>query len=220
MVLKGKKAHARIRLLLTLWELCAVEAEVGRGEITRKIVRKGEKMADYQELFDELMDGGTIAIPRRNKIAIDSEQVRDLLGSALQDEDFEFKAQIGRNAANALLRLIREGTKAGVSVDSKPATEAAKITSYEEFKQVALTVYDSLNRDFNLDNLVPIYRIRREIGDRVSRSEFNEWLLKMQENDVLQLLEGSVEDGAPDKIEDSITTKVSGLRCYAKRLNG
>jgi hypothetical protein len=79
-------------------------------------------------------------------------------------------------------------------------------------------VYDSLNRDYNLDDLVPIYRMRREIGERVGRSQFNEWLLEMQANDIFQLLEGSVEDSAPDKIEDSITTKVNGLRCYVKRL--
>ena len=180
MVLKGKKAQARTRLLLTLWELCAAEAAVNKGEITKKIVRKGEKSADYQALFDQLITEGAIEIASRNKIVIDSKQVQDLLSSALQDEDFEFEAQIGRNAANTLLRLIREVVKVGVSADLTPATETAKITSYEEFKQVALTVYDSLNRDFNLDNLVPIYRIRREIGDRVSRSEFNEWLLKMQ----------------------------------------
>jgi hypothetical protein len=219
MALKGTKAGAKTRLLLALWELGAIAAEIRKGDLTKKIVKKGEKSGDYQELFDELSSAAAISFLARNKIAIDLDRVRDLLSVALEDEDFEFKAQVGRSTANALLRLIREVVKVGVSVDLKPTTEAAKITSYEEFKQVALAVYDSLNRDFNLDNLVPIYRIRREIGDRVSRSEFSEWLLKMQENDVLQLLEGSVEDGAPDKIEDSITTRVSGLRCYAKRLD-
>ena len=66
---------------------------------------------------------------------------------------------------------------------------------------------------------MPIYRIRREVGDRVSREHFNEWLLEMQANDILQLQGGSLPDSDPAKIEDSITTEVSGLRCYAKRLN-
>jgi len=92
------------------------------------------------------------------------------------------------------------------------------IVSYDNFKVVAIDVYDRLNRDYNFDDLVPIYRMRREIGEKVSRSQFNEWLLEMQANDIFQLVEGSVEDSAPDKIEDSITTKVNGLRCYVKRL--
>jgi predicted nucleic acid-binding Zn ribbon protein len=65
---------------------------------------------------------------------------------------------------------------------------------------------------------VPIYRIRREIGDRVSRSQFTEWLMEMQANDILQLQGGSVEDSAPDKIEDSIRNELGKLRCYARRL--
>jgi hypothetical protein len=97
-------------------------------------------------------------------------------------------------------------------------TKEKAIASYDEFKPVALDVYDQLNRDYNLDSLVPIYRIRREIGDRVSRSHFNQWLMEMQANDILQLQGGSLPDSDPSKIEDSITTELSGLRCYAKRL--
>ena len=41
----------------------------------------------------------------------------------------------------------------------------------------------------------------------------------MQADGILQLLEGTVEDSAPDKLEDSVMTKVSGLRCYAKRID-
>ena len=69
-----------------------------------------------------------------------------------------------------------------------------------------------------MDDLVPLYRIRREIGDRVTRSQFDEWLLEMQANDILQMQGGSLPDNDPAKIEDSITTEVSGLRCYAKLL--
>ena len=41
---------------------------------------------------------------------------------------------------------------------------------------MALKVYDRLNRDYNLDDRVPIYQIGREIGERASRSQFNKWL--------------------------------------------
>jgi len=111
------------------------------------------------------------------------------------------------------LKWFRENQGQGVSVVSAP-----KISSYDEFKAVALETYDQLNRDYNFDNLVPIYRIRRAIGERVTRSQFSDWLLELQSNDVLQLQTTGVEDNAPDKLEDSITTKVSGLRCYAKKI--
>jgi predicted nucleic acid-binding Zn ribbon protein len=84
---------------------------------------------------------------------------------------------------------------------------------------VALEVYDQLNRDYNYDKLVPIYKMRRTIGDRVTRSQFSEWMLEMQANDILQLQGGGIEDDALDKLEDSIMTDLSGLRCFAKRID-
>jgi predicted nucleic acid-binding Zn ribbon protein len=81
-----------------------------------------------------------------------------------------------------------------------------------------LDVYDKLNYEHNFNNLVPIYRIRRTIGERVNRTEFNDWLLEMQADDIFQLQGGSVEDSAPDKIEDSVSTELDGLRCYARLL--
>jgi len=118
--------------------------------------------------------------------------------------------------ANSALKWFRQnqGQVVGKNVESAP-----KISSYDEFKAVALETYDQLNRDYNFDNLVPIYRIRRAIGDRLTRSEFSDWMLEMQSSDILQLQTTGIEDNAPDKLEDSIMTKVTGLRCYAKRIN-
>jgi hypothetical protein len=98
------------------------------------------------------------------------------------------------------------------------ASGGGVIGSYEEFKSVALDIYDKLNYEHNLNNLVPIYRIRRVIGERVNRTKFNDFLLGMQADDIFQLQGGSVEDSAPDKIEDSVTTELDGLRCYARLL--
>ena len=101
---------------------------------------------------------------------------------------------------------------------AKIEDKADYLNAYEEFKSVALAVYDKLNYEHNLNNLVPIYRIRRAIGERVNRTEFNDFLLEMQADDIFQLQGGTVEDNARDKIEDSISTELNGLRCYAKRL--
>jgi hypothetical protein len=113
--------------------------------------------------------------------------------------------------AKALLQWIKsEGNQSKV--------DREKIDSYPEFKKASLKVYDRLNQDFKYGNLVPIYQIRRQIGEAVDRSQFDEWLLEMQADDILQLLEGSVEDSAQDKMADSIRTELSGFRCYAKKI--
>lgn len=213
------------RLLLALWDLGGTQQEVKKGQLTKRIVAKSQKVADYQGIFEELQKQGAIAISKKG-YSLTSGKGLEVLGEGLRSGDFKFEGTIvGTWAANALLRWISQidvaVTGADVLVNGKGALAKLSegIASYDEFKSVALEVYDKLNQNYNLDDLVPIYRIRREIGDRVSREDFNTWLLEIQEKDILQLQGGSIEDSAPDKIEDSITTKVSGLRCYAKRLN-
>lgn len=228
MPLKATDPHAKILILLALWDIGAAQQQVNKGVLTKRIVPKGGKIGDFQEVLDQLITEDLMQISGK-KVFLTAKGM-NFLSAGIKDPQFQFINQIGAKTGNSLLKWIREmgtisneGSSAVASTQSAAAKKppsglSARINSYEEFKQVALEVYDNLNRDYNLDNLVPIYRIRREIGDRVSRSQFNDWMLEMQANDILQLMEGSVEDSAPDKIEDSITTKVSGLRCYAKRL--
>jgi hypothetical protein len=133
---------------------------------------------------------------------------------------FEFDgSQIGTRLGNALLKWIRHQDGAASVAVETGKKDAGAIASYEDFKAVAIDVYDSLNRDYNLDDLVPIYRMRRAIGERVGRSQFNEWLLEMQANDIFQLIGGEMKDVTPDKAEDSIKTELGAIRYYAKRLN-
>ena len=93
-----------------------------------------------------------------------------------------------------------------------------EIDSYELFKEKTLDVYDQLNQDYNLDNLVPIYRIRRELGDRLPRQKFNEWLLEIQSNDLVQLMGSDQSNVTSEQIEDSITIPGGGTRFFVKRL--
>jgi len=232
MVFKGSEAEARTRLLLALWELGASGEAMKRADMLEKVVRKGERNGDYQLFLDALQEKEAIAIYKQGRtqyVHITPDSLRALLVASLQDSDLEFGAHIGKNKANSLLRLIREMAKASVPVLNGAASPVAfngngngnareSITDYEEFKHVTLNVYNMLNRDYNMDDLVPIYRIRREIGDRVSRQQFSEWLFEMQAEDFFQLLESGIEDNAPDKVEDSVTTSFGKLRCYAKRL--
>lgn len=225
MALKSTQDQARTRLLLTLWTLGTTSEEIKKGDLTRKVVRKGEKTGDYQPFLEELVDKGAIATTAGRPVLITTnpEQIKQLLLVGLQGSDFAFNANVGKNTANALVNLIRGMGQVPEKAASAPVAASngngqAQITSYDEFKDVALQVYDTLNRDFNMDNLVPIYRIRREIGDRVSRENFSKWLFEMQSNDSVELLEESVEDSAPEKLQDSVTTKLGKLRCYVKRL--
>ena len=142
------------------------------------------------------------------------------LSECLKNPELQFEGTIvGTWVANALVRWIAQMNGAVSTFAAQGKAKEKAIASYDQFKPVALEVYDRLNRDYNLDDLVPIYRIRREIGDRVSRSQFNEWLMEMQGNGILQLIGGEMPDITQDKREDSITIPGGGLRYYAKRLN-
>jgi hypothetical protein len=108
--------------------------------------------------------------------------------------------------------------KAIEKAEKETKRKPGQIVDIEEFSKLADTVYDKLNKENNYDNLVPIYQIRRAMGDKVSRGDFNKLMIKVQENDKYQLMEGSVEDSAADKIEDSVSTNWVGLRAYAKKI--
>jgi hypothetical protein len=108
--------------------------------------------------------------------------------------------------------------KAIEKAEKETKRKPGQIVDIEEFSKLADTVYDKLNKENNYDNLVPIYQIRRAMGDKVSRGDFNKLMIKVQENDKYQLIGGSVEDSAVDKIEDSVSTNWVGLRTYAKKI--
>lgn len=221
--LKENQIQAEIRFLLCLWDLGAVNKEIKRGVLNKRIVRKHEKSTDYEKIISELEKEGAIAISK-NGFSLVSPNGIEVLGDGLKNPDFRFEGNIvGTWAANALLKWINENSNTVVatstSVNGNGNGKTTGIKSYDEFRKIALDVYEQLNRDYNLDNLVPIYRIRRTVGEIVTREQFNEWLLEMQANDILQLQGGSLPDNDPVKLEDSVTTEVSGLRCYAKLLN-
>ncbi|MEA5575459.1 hypothetical protein [Anabaena sp. UHCC 0451] len=211
--------YAQTRLLLALWDLGASEQEVKKGLLTKRIVAKGQKMADYKEILEDLQMQGAVNVSRTG-YSLMSPIGLEVLGAGLRSGEFKFEGTIvGTWAANALLRWIGQiDVAVSAPVALVDAVKGGVIGSYEEFKSVALNVYDKLNYEHNFNNLVPIYRIRRTIGERVNRTEFNDFLLEMQADDIFQLQGGSVEDSAPDKIEDSVSTELDGLRCYARLL--
>jgi hypothetical protein len=199
-----------VRLLLVLWDLGG--AAVRKGDLNGRFSGKTQ---EANEACAELIKVGAIE-SSSGKLFTLTDTGKTLLTSALADDEFEFEAQIGKKMANALLKWLRSTPV--TSAEPVAKTVGSAIESYEAFKVVALEIYDRLNRDFNMDNLVPIYRIRREIGERVERSEFNEWLLEMQAQDHLQLIGGEMPSITPEIAEDSITTSLGAARYYAKRI--
>ncbi|TAE01729.1 MAG: hypothetical protein EAZ96_18025 [Oscillatoriales cyanobacterium] len=217
-------AKAKVRVLLNLWNEGEGKSKVNQGKLTKLIARTNENKKTYELVLNELEDSGAIAYLRqkgRSQVELTAKG-KEVLAAGLKNRDslFEFDgSQMGARLGNALLKWMRhEDGALGVGVEAGKGDVGA-IGSYEEFMSVALKVYDSLNRDYNLDDLVPIYRMRRAIGERVARSEFNEWLLDMQANDIFQLIGGEMTDITIDKAEDSIKTELGALRYYAKRLS-
>jgi hypothetical protein len=204
-----------------LWSMDGLTAPVNRSKLTDAIKGSG-KVSDFKGVFEELEQEGAIAITGREvRLSIEG---LNLLGKKLKNSNFEFATQVGVKTANALLKWIQKTENepvlsTEVSANGKNGqASGARVISYEEFKQMAVEVYSRLNRDYNLNNLVPIYRIRRDIGEQVSRSQFNDLMLELQANDVLQLIGGEMPSLTPDKAEDSIETKLGGMRYYAKML--
>jgi hypothetical protein len=220
MVLQGSRQHAQTRFLLALWDLSESQGKSNatRGAVMPRAKRSKETSGDFDAIIEDLVSQGAIAVDGKSYTL--QPFGKQLLSKCLLDSEFEYDSNVGAKTVNTLLQWIRQqGSVAVPSMNgSSNGQSATPISSYEQFTQVALETYEELNRDYNMDNLVPIYRIRRQIGDQVSRSQFDEWLLKMQADDIFQLQGGSLPDNDPNNLEDSITTELSGLRCYAQRL--
>lgn len=209
------KVNTEIRLLLNLWGLGNGQGLVKKSELLRPYKGK-EKKAVYEVSLNDLADRGAIALTMDKKVPKLSltDAGSQQLANGLLSADFGFEGQlVGSRLANAALRWFRQNQ--GVAVNAEAI--APKISTYDEFKVVALETYDQLNREFNYDNFVPIYKIRRSIGNQVTRTGFNDWLVKMQADSIFLLQENAVEDNTRDKLEDSVSTPINGLRCYATK---
>jgi hypothetical protein len=117
-------------------------------------------------------------------------------------------------------KITAEGAKLTTNKqkDKKPPTGVASKITRKQFDKEVIDTYERLNRENAYDDLVPIYHLRRAMGDQVSRSDFTNWLLDMQVKDKFQLMAGEISDMTPDKREDSVIIPDVGLRYYAKRL--
>ncbi len=155
-----------VRLLLVLWHLSLDGPEVRKGDLNGRF---SGRTAEAREACASLVSTGAIEASANGNFLTLTDAGKSLLAAALAGDgvEFKFEAQIGAKMATALLEWIRSNSVSSAAPVAKSAGSA--IESYEAFKVVALETFDRLNRDFNMDNLVPIYRIRREIGEKVKK---------------------------------------------------
>jgi hypothetical protein len=93
------------------------------------------------------------------------------------------------------------------SAEPQKADKPKPIKDSREFSRVATDVLSRLSRDYNMDSLVPAYRLRESLGDRVSKQDFDKWSLEMESSGKIQIMEDSVEDNAPSKIDAGIEVR-------------
>jgi hypothetical protein len=209
--------QAKTRLLLALWDMDAIDTEVMKSKVTRRIVPKNQKVADYQGIFDQLEKDGAIAIAK-NKFSLSPKGV-ELLGKSLKHPEVKFEGTIvGTWVANALVRWIAQ-MDGGVSTAATNGKLAGKqaIASYEKFKPEILTLFEKLDKSYNYSGLVPIWHLRRELSERIGRDEFTNWMMQMQGDQLFYLQSGEARGATDEQKRDSITDDVRGLLFFASQ---
>jgi hypothetical protein len=200
--------NTEIRLLLNLWDLGNGQGLVKKSELLRPYKGK-DKKAVYEMSLQDLEEGGAIALTDTKKVvrmSLTDAGLQRLAAGLLGEFGFEGQL-VGSRLANSALKWFRQNQGQAITVMS-----ATKISSYDEFKVVALETYKRLSYESNVSKLVPIYQIRRDIADRVTRTQFNDWMLEMHRTDVLHLHDGGSLQATDDQTRDSIYSEL--LKTY------
>jgi hypothetical protein len=217
----------------------------GRAKATRVLERNGISRASADDMsadaieaklkakgVDESTIDAVVGVEKQRQ-AEENEAIAAKVSAKIDNENFQYKGNVSAKEVNALLQQIRERQAGGNTSTQKaekpqPKTEkqqkaATPIKKYQDFENAITKTYERLNKELNSDGLVPIYEVRRRLGNRVSRSQFDNWLMEMQASDKIQLMGGSLSPsgnkvGNAEQIRDSVTTELSGLRTYMQRL--
>lgn len=217
MSLNTSEAIAQTRLLLALWDMTTSPETtiVKKSELLNRVKKKNEKSQDFQPLLDALEEKGAIERRTEKRTALVSLQESgvQLLATGLRNSEFEYTSNVGKKDVNALLKWIRqmEGSASG-SVGTVQA-----IDSYDEFKAEVLNLFEKLDKGYNYIGLVPIWHLRREMGERVDRLQFNDWMMEMQAEKLFYLQSGEARGATDEQKRDSIYSDIRGLLFYASQ---
>ncbi|MFM6001466.1 MAG: hypothetical protein ACKPCI_26350 [Dolichospermum sp.] len=216
-------SYAKTRLLLALWELGANEQKVAKGKLSKRVVSKGQKMTDYQGILEDLQGQGAITILKKGSAisyTLNSPVGLDVLGVGLRSDEFEFESgkTIGTWVTNALLRWFRQvDVVVNKTVVLDNGVKVEVIASYEEFKLEILGLFDKLDKSYSHAGLVPIWQIRKEVGNRLQRDQFNTWIMDMQAEQLLYLQSGEARGATEEQKQDSINSEIRGLLFFASK---
>ena len=214
-------AKAKVRVLLNLWNEGEGKSKVNQGKLTKLIARTNENKKTYEGVLKELEEAGAIAYLRekgRTQVELTAKG-KQVLAAGLKSQDslFEFDgSQMGARLGNALLKWMRhEDGATGVGVEEGKGDVGA-IASYEEFKPQALALFEKLEKDFNT-GLVPIWHLRRELGEKVSRENFRDWIMQIQADGLFYLQSGEARGATDEQKRDSISDDVRGLLFFVSK---
>jgi hypothetical protein len=87
--LEGLETQAKTRLLLALWDLGGIKQEVKKGELSKRIVSKGKKIADYQDIFEELEKQEAISKSKKG-YSLELPKGLEVLDKSLKSTEFAF----------------------------------------------------------------------------------------------------------------------------------
>ncbi|MEG4311910.1 MULTISPECIES: hypothetical protein [unclassified Microcoleus] len=215
-------AKAKVRVLLNLWDLSGGKMKVKKGELTKRIVRTNETSQRYVEVLGELQATGAIEYSLVNRVTLVelTAKGKEVLAEGLKSKDslFEFDgSQIGTRLGNSLLKWIRhQDGVASVGVE-KGKGDVGAIASYDDFKSQALALFEKLDKGYNYMGLVPIWHLRRELGEQVSRENFKDLIMQMQADRLFYLQSGEARGATDEQKQDSISDDIRGLLFFASK---
>ena len=209
------KTQETTRLLLALWELGVDKKAFTKGELPDRAKRPAT-------VFNQLVTEKAIKLKEINgekqkSYLLEAKGV-ERLAEELKTVDFALSgATTGAWLARGLLKWLQQmETVTAISSTNGKATKDA-IASYEAFKSEALTLFDELNKGFNYAGLVPIWHLRQKFSDRLKRTEFNDWTMQMQAEQLFYLQSGEAIGATEEQKQDSISSEIRGLLFYASQ---
>jgi hypothetical protein len=215
-------AKAKVRVLLNLWDLGGGKMRVKKGDLTKRIVRTNETSQRYVGVLGELQESGAIEYSLVNRVTMVelSAKGKEVLAQGIKSRDslFEFDgSQIGTRLGNSLLKWIRHQDGAASVAVEKGKGDVGAIASYEDFKSQALALFEKLDKGYNYMGLVPIWHLRRELGEQVSRENFKDLIMQMQADRLFYLQSGEARGATDEQKRDSISDDVRGLLFFASK---
>jgi hypothetical protein len=184
-----------LKLLIYVWSA----GTISKGELSKRLGKKltGNALKDLLEKLqnEQVLN---ISVNKQKQTISLTPTGNQTLKEHLYSPDFKFTGNQGARLVNDLMEWFRKNAVTEAKSAPRP------ISTYEEFKQVVVDTYDKIKKQFNYIKLVPVYRIRRELGDRVDREKFNEWMLEMHYTDVMRLHGGTPDETSEEAARDSI----------------